>query len=507
MTTGAGPDPKPRESRVLEAAYRLDNDKSMLVRMVGLISRIGARAVREHPGGGAGPDPAHRAPSSSPSTTSPTPTRWSPARGSPWRCAAGASTGWARGSCSRGRSSAGWRRTAASTRSSVSAADVEAFRLATRILEAGNVLLVFPEGTRSPDGRLQEAKDGLAMLAMRTGAQILPIGVNNSDAVWKKGQKLPSPFPRRTITVRIGEPFRVADVVPAGADRRTAKALGDDGDHGPHRRAAGPAPPRRVRGGVRHGPTSPERLSRRAPCAEGRDSPDVCEHPTAMGMVQEVRIANRTGFCYGVREAIDKAKESAAAGKRTHTLGQVVHNEGVIRDLEQYGVRSVDSLDDVDHGSAVVIRAHGVEPEVFERAEARGLEVIDGTCTWVIQEQRQLQELVDEGYTIVLLGHAQAPRGRGPAGLRPGRDRRRRGGGLGPDPAPQADGADHPVHPAAVEVREAGGVHGAAGRTSSRSSTPSARSRSGARRTPSRPPARWISWSSSAGATPRTPRS
>ena len=52
-----------------------------------------------------------------------------------------------------------------------------------------------------------------------------------------------------------------------------------------------------------------------------------------MGMVQEVRIANRTGFCYGVREAIDKAKESAAAGKATHTLGQVVHNEGVIRDL------------------------------------------------------------------------------------------------------------------------------------------------------------------------------
>ncbi len=105
------------------------------------------------------------------------------------------------------------------------AADVEAFRLATRILEAGYVLLVFPEGTRSPTGELQEAKDGLAMLAIRTGAQIVPIGVNNTDMVWKKGQKLPSPFPRRTVTVRVGEPFRVADVVPADADRRTAKAL------------------------------------------------------------------------------------------------------------------------------------------------------------------------------------------------------------------------------------------------------------------------------------------
>jgi (E)-4-hydroxy-3-methyl-but-2-enyl pyrophosphate reductase len=138
-----------------------------------------------------------------------------------------------------------------------------------------------------------------------------------------------------------------------------------------------------------------------------------------MGMVQEVRIAKRTGFCYGVREAIDKAKESAAGGKATHTLGQVVHNEGVINDLQQIGVRSVDSLDDVDHGAAVVIRAHGVKPEVFERAEARGLEVIDGTCTWVIQEQRQLQELVEDGYTIVLLGTPKHPEVVGLLGFAP----------------------------------------------------------------------------------------
>jgi (E)-4-hydroxy-3-methyl-but-2-enyl pyrophosphate reductase len=138
-----------------------------------------------------------------------------------------------------------------------------------------------------------------------------------------------------------------------------------------------------------------------------------------MGMVQEVRIAHRTGFCYGVREAIDRAKESAAAGKLTHTLGQVVHNEGVIQQLQAIGVRSVDTLDDVDGGAAVVIRAHGVKPEVFERAEARGLEVIDGTCTWVIQEQRQLQALVDEGYTIVLLGTPKHPEVVGLLGFAP----------------------------------------------------------------------------------------
>ena len=122
------------------------------------------------------------------------------------------------------------------------------------------------------------------------------------------------------------------------------------------------------------------------------------------GTVAEIKIAKRTGFCYGVREAIDKAKEASAAGKATHTLGQVVHNEGVISDLQGMGIQTVDTLDDVDHGAAVVIRAHGVRPDVMERANARGLEVIDGTCTWVLQEHKELTKLVEEGYTIVLLG-------------------------------------------------------------------------------------------------------
>src|SRR3954454_7414329 len=138
-----------------------------------------------------------------------------------------------------------------------------------------------------------------------------------------------------------------------------------------------------------------------------------------MGTVEDIRIAKRTGFCYGVREAIDMAKEASAAGKATHTLGQVVHNEGVVQDLQELGIRSVETLDDVDHGAAVVIRAHGVRPDVMERANARGLEVIDGTCTWVIQEQKELVKLVEEGYTLVLLGIPQHPEVVGLLGFAP----------------------------------------------------------------------------------------
>lgn len=100
-------------------------------------------------------------------------------------------------------------------------ADVEAFRLAQRVLEAGHVLMVFPEGTRSPTGELQVPKDGLSMLALRTDATIVPIGVSNTDRVWKKGSFLPRPGGHATM--RIGEPFRLPDVLPAGLGRKAQK--------------------------------------------------------------------------------------------------------------------------------------------------------------------------------------------------------------------------------------------------------------------------------------------
>ena len=138
-----------------------------------------------------------------------------------------------------------------------------------------------------------------------------------------------------------------------------------------------------------------------------------------MGSVEQVVIAKRTGFCYGVREAIDYAKLAASEGKPTHTLGQVVHNTGVIAELDRQGIRTVERLDDVASGAAVVIRAHGVTPETFAEAEARGLEVIDGTCTWVLQEQKEMERLVAEGYTIVLLGTPKHPETVGLLGFAP----------------------------------------------------------------------------------------
>ena len=106
------------------------------------------------------------------------------------------------------------------------AGDVEAYRLAKRILDEGHVLFVFPEGTRSRDGRLQAARDGAAVLALRTGAPIVPIGIVGSFQRWPRGQTLPHPGGR--VTVRVGPPFRLADVLPEGLDRKASTPLATD---------------------------------------------------------------------------------------------------------------------------------------------------------------------------------------------------------------------------------------------------------------------------------------
>ena len=100
-------------------------------------------------------------------------------------------------------------------------ADVEAYRLAKRILDEGHVLFVFPEGTRSRDGALHEARDGVASLALRTGAPIVPVGIAGSHRVWPRGQKLPRPGGR--VTVRVGSPFRLTDVLPPDVPKQDAK--------------------------------------------------------------------------------------------------------------------------------------------------------------------------------------------------------------------------------------------------------------------------------------------
>lgn len=108
-----------------------------------------------------------------------------------------------------------------------SGADIEAFRMAEAILEAGHVLLLFPEGTRSRDGALQTPRDGLALLALRTGATIVPIGLSDTNRLWPRGRK-PRFWRSGHVTVRVGKPFRLAEELPPDLSRKEAKSQATD---------------------------------------------------------------------------------------------------------------------------------------------------------------------------------------------------------------------------------------------------------------------------------------
>ena len=122
----------------------------------------------------------------------------------------------------------------------------------------------------------------------------------------------------------------------------------------------------------------------------------------------EVILADYLGFCYGVKRAIKIARENASEDGTSCTLGPIIHNPQMVERLKAEGVGTVDRLDELPEGT-IIIRSHGVGPEVYQEAEERGLKVVDATCPHVKKAQLSAKELVDEGYNVVIIGEKQHP--------------------------------------------------------------------------------------------------
>ena len=116
-----------------------------------------------------------------------------------------------------------------------------------------------------------------------------------------------------------------------------------------------------------------------------------------------VKRAAKCGFCAGVRVADLKVRRFAGDGGRGSILGALVHNERVARELEALGLRTVDALELVD-GPAVIFSAHGVPPSAHRRARELGLEVLDTTCTFVVDIHAEVAHALDDGCHLVFVG-------------------------------------------------------------------------------------------------------
>jgi len=133
-----------------------------------------------------------------------------------------------------------------------------------------------------------------------------------------------------------------------------------------------------------------------------------------------IKRAKTQGFCFGVAITVKKAEEAVAApGANVTTLGHVVHNPQMVASLESKGLKNAHSVDDVDSGT-LFVRAHGLPTDVFEKAKAKGLTVIDATCPMVTKIHVQAEKLRAEGYKIVVVGDPDHPEVKGTLSHVPG---------------------------------------------------------------------------------------
>ena len=125
----------------------------------------------------------------------------------------------------------------------------------------------------------------------------------------------------------------------------------------------------------------------------------------------EVILAQHAGFCFGVERAVEQVYEQAATGKPIYTYGPIIHNEEVVKDLAQKGVRVIESVSELAQikEGTIVIRSHGVARKVCELIKERGLECVDATCPFVKRIHNIVEKESEAGKRVVIIGNAGHP--------------------------------------------------------------------------------------------------
>ncbi len=126
----------------------------------------------------------------------------------------------------------------------------------------------------------------------------------------------------------------------------------------------------------------------------------------------EVIVAKSAGFCFGVKRAVDSVYSEIENSEKTiYTYGPIIHNEQVVKDLENKGVKVINTekeIGNVDKGT-IIIRSHGVSKEICDRIEKQNLRIVDATCPFVKKIHNIVREESEKGKKIVIIGNDNHP--------------------------------------------------------------------------------------------------
>ena len=125
--------------------------------------------------------------------------------------------------------------------------------------------------------------------------------------------------------------------------------------------------------------------------------------------MMKILIGKSAGFCGGVLNSVNRASTYLEQNKNVYCLGELVHNPQVIKDLENKGLKIINSLDEIDENSKVIIRAHGIPKETYDLAQKRKIELYDLTCPKVLKIHDDVKKYVNDDYFIVLIAHKTHP--------------------------------------------------------------------------------------------------
>ena len=135
--------------------------------------------------------------------------------------------------------------------------------------------------------------------------------------------------------------------------------------------------------------------------------------------MKEILLAENSGFCFGVKQAMEKTEKEIEKKQRNetagalYTWGPLIHNQTVTDALRAQGVRIAENLDEVTAEDTLIVRSHGEARAFFEEADRRGIHVVDATCPFVKKIHDLVEEAYGKGYRIIILGDAQHPEVRG----------------------------------------------------------------------------------------------